>query len=46
MRERKLRERLARRRAILAGAAKVFAAHGPEGAATEMVARETVPANG
>jgi AcrR family transcriptional regulator len=39
VRERKERERLARREAILAAAAKVFAVHGLEGATVEMVAR-------
>jgi AcrR family transcriptional regulator len=40
VRERRKRERLARRDAILMAAAKVFAAHGIEGATIEMVARE------
>ncbi len=39
VRERKERERFARREAILAAAAKVFAVHGLEGATVEMVAR-------
>ncbi len=44
--ERHLRERSARREAILGAAAKVFAAHGLEGATIEMVAREAEVAVG
>ena len=40
VRERKQRERLARRETILAAAARVFAEHGVDGATVEMVARE------
>jgi AcrR family transcriptional regulator len=40
VRERRKRERIARRDAILAAAAAVFAKHGIEGATIEMVARE------
>ncbi|HZO82617.1 MAG TPA: TetR/AcrR family transcriptional regulator [Candidatus Binataceae bacterium] len=46
VRERKARERRARREAILAAAAKVFAAHRLEGATVEMVAREAEVAVG
>lgn len=46
VRERKERERLARRTAILAAAATVFAAHGLEGATVEMVARRAEVAVG
>ena len=44
--ERKQRERRARRQAILAAAAKIFADHGIEGATIEMVAREAEVAVG
>jgi AcrR family transcriptional regulator len=40
VRERKERERLARRETILAAAAQVFAEHGVDGATIEMVARQ------
>jgi len=46
VRERKERERLARRETILAAAAQVFAAHGVDGATVEMVAREAEVAVG
>jgi AcrR family transcriptional regulator len=46
IRERHLRERSARREAILAAAASVFAEHGLEGATIEMVAREAEVAVG
>jgi AcrR family transcriptional regulator len=46
VRERKQRERLARRETILAAAAQVFAAHGVDGATVEMVAREAEVAVG
>jgi AcrR family transcriptional regulator len=46
VRERKQRERRARREAILAAAAKVFAAHGLDGATVEMVARQAEVAVG
>ncbi len=46
VRERHQRERAARREAILAAAAKVFADHGLEGATVEMVAREAEVAVG
>ncbi len=46
IRDRHLRERSARREAILAAAASVFAEHGLEGATIEMVAREAVVAVG
>lgn len=46
VRERKQRERQARREAILAAAATVFAARGLEGATVEMVAREAEVAVG
>lgn len=46
VRERKQRERMARRQAILAAAAKVFADYGLEGATVEMVAREAEVAVG
>src|SRR5260370_17072055 len=45
-RQRHLREREARGRAILAAAARVFARHGLEGATIEMVAREAEVAVG
>jgi AcrR family transcriptional regulator len=44
--ERKERERLARREAILAAAAQVFAAYGVDGATVEMVARQAEVAVG
>ena len=46
VRERKERERLARRETILAAAAQVFAAHGVDGATVEMVARQAEVAVG
>lgn len=46
VRERKERERLARRETILAAAAQVFARHGVEGATVEMVARQAEVAVG
>ena len=46
VRERKQRERLARRETILAAAAQVFAAHGVDGATVEMVARQAEVAVG
>jgi AcrR family transcriptional regulator len=46
VRERKQRERHARRENILAAAAQVFAAHGVDGATVEMVAREAEVAVG
>ena len=46
VRERKERERLARRETILAAAAQVFAEHGVEGATVEMVARQAEVAVG
>jgi len=46
VRERKERERLARREAILAAAAQVFAAYGVDGATVEMVARQAEVAVG
>ena len=46
VRERKERERLARRETILAAAALVFAAHGVDGATVEMVARQAEVAVG
>jgi AcrR family transcriptional regulator len=46
VRDRKERERLARRETILAAAAQVFAAHGVDGATVEMVAREAEVAVG
>jgi AcrR family transcriptional regulator len=46
VRERKERERLARRETILAAAAQVFAAYGVDGATVEMVARQAEVAVG
>ena len=46
VRERKERERLARRETILAAAAQVFAKHGVDGATVEMVARQAEVAVG
>jgi AcrR family transcriptional regulator len=46
VRERKERERLARRETILAAAAQVFAAHGVDGATVEIVARQAEVAVG
>jgi AcrR family transcriptional regulator len=46
VRERKARERLARRETILAAAAQVFARHGVEGATVDMVARQAEVAVG
>jgi AcrR family transcriptional regulator len=46
VRERKKRERLARRETILAAAAQVFAEHGVDGATVEMVARQAEVAVG
>ena len=46
VRERKLRERIARRDAILAAAAQVFAERGVDGATVEMVARQAEVAVG
>jgi AcrR family transcriptional regulator len=46
VRERKQRERLARRETILAAAARVFAEHGVDGATVEMVARKAEVAVG
>src|SRR5260370_21117643 len=46
VRERKERERMARRETILAAAAQVFAAHGVERATVEMVARQAEVAVG